>query len=75
VRELRKLELKFTNEDGKVVTFSLENPIEPVDPSAVSAAMDTIINENAFTSTGGDLVEKHSARIVENTVEEIDIAI
>ncbi|WP_068675231.1 DUF2922 domain-containing protein [Oceanobacillus sp. Castelsardo] len=72
---MRKLELKFTNEDGKIVTYSLENPIEPVNPSAVSAAMDTIINENAFTSTGGDLIEKHSARIVENTVEEIDMEI
>ena len=70
---MRKLELKFTNEDGKMVTYSLENPIEPVDPAAINAAMDVIINENAFTSTGGDLVEKHSARIVENTVEDIEI--
>ncbi|WP_156289752.1 DUF2922 domain-containing protein [Oceanobacillus salinisoli] len=70
---MRKLEIKFTNEDGKIVTYSIENPIEPADPVAVSAAMDEIITQNAFTSTGGDLVAKHSARIVENTVEEINI--
>ncbi|HLR60848.1 MAG TPA: DUF2922 domain-containing protein [Lentibacillus sp.] len=70
---MKKLELKFLNEDDKTVTYSLEKPVEPVDASAVSAAMDEIISQNAFTSSGGDLVSKKSARIVDRTVAEIEL--
>jgi len=68
---MKKLELKFENEDGKTVTYSLEKPIEPVDSEAVKEAMDEIITQNAFTSSGGDLIAKKSARVVDRTVEEI----
>lgn len=70
---MRKLELKFENEDGKTVTYSLDNPIEPADPEAVKAAMDEILNQDTFTSNGGDLVAIKSARIVERTVEDIEL--
>lgn len=70
---MKQIELKFENEDGKVVTYALDNPVEPVDPAAVSAAMDVIIAQNAFTSSGGDLVAKKSARIVERYAEEIEL--
>ncbi|WP_066172434.1 DUF2922 domain-containing protein [Bacillus marinisedimentorum] len=70
----KKLELKFANEAGSVVTISLDDPIEPVDPLAVSAAMDEIITHNAFSSSGGNLTEKNGARIVERTVNDITIA-
>ncbi|UJL45862.1 DUF2922 domain-containing protein [Virgibacillus sp. NKC19-16] len=69
----KKIELKFRNEDEKIVTYSLDNPIEPVDPEAVNAAMDEIITQNAFTSSGGDVIVKDSARIVERTVEDIEL--
>lgn len=69
----KKLELKFRNEDGKMVTYSLDNPVEPADAAAVNAAMDEIITQNAFTSSGGNIVVKDSARIVERLVEEIDL--
>ncbi len=68
---LKTLELKFTNQEGRIVTLSLDDPIEPVDPEAVRQAMDQIVEANVFLSTGGDLVEKHSARIVERNVDEI----
>ncbi|MUK87363.1 DUF2922 family protein [Ornithinibacillus sp. L9] len=70
---MKKLELKFENEDGKIVTYTLDKPVEPVDPAAVSAAMDEIIAQNAFTSGGGNLVAKKSARVVERYVEEVEI--
>jgi len=69
----KKLELRFENYDGKTVTYSLDNPVEPVDPAAVNTAMDEILAQDAFTSSGGDLVAKISARLVERTVEEIEI--
>lgn len=71
---MKKIELFFENEDGKTVKFSLNKPVEPIDPEVVKAAMDDIIAQNAFHSSGGDLVAKKSARIVENIIEEIDIS-
>ncbi|SFA99521.1 Protein of unknown function [Lentibacillus halodurans] len=70
---MKKLELKFLNEEGKTVTYSLEKPVEPADPAAIKAAMDEIISQNAFTSSGGDVVSIKEARIVERTVEEIEL--
>ncbi len=57
----------------KTVTISLDNPVEPADPTAVEAAMDDIIAQDAFFSSGGNLVSKKLARIVERNVEEIEI--
>ncbi|MCA0970773.1 DUF2922 domain-containing protein [Halobacillus litoralis] len=70
---MKKLELKFLNEDGKTVTISLEQPVEPADPALINAAMDAIITQNCFNSTGGNLVAKKEARIVERNVFGIEI--
>lgn len=70
---MKVLELKFKNADGKIITYSLEEPIEPLDPATISATMEEIITQNAFTSSGGDLVAKHSARLVDRTVEDIEL--
>ncbi|RFA34471.1 hypothetical protein CAI16_11205 [Virgibacillus dokdonensis] len=70
---MKKLELKFTNQDGKTVNYSIDKPVEPVDTATVNAAMDEILQQNAFTSSGGDLVAKKSARIVERIVEEVEM--
>lgn len=70
---MKVLELKFKNIENKVVTLSLEAPIEPVDTETISSVMDTILAENAFLSTGGDLISKDSARIVERYVTDITL--
>lgn len=74
MEEEKYLELIFKNEQGKTIRFSLPDPVEPVDNTAVEAAMDLIIAENVFTSTGGDWVEKAGARVVSRTVQEIEFA-
>lgn len=71
---MKKLEMRFENQEGKVVTYSIDYPNEPVDPAAVNAAMDEVIAQDAFTSSGGNLVGKRSARVVEQIVEDIEIA-
>ncbi|MFC4402964.1 DUF2922 domain-containing protein [Gracilibacillus xinjiangensis] len=70
---MKTIELKFENEEGKTVTISLDQPVEPVDPQAVHTAMDEIIAQNALFSTGGDLVGKKSARVVERNVTDIEL--
>lgn len=70
---MKKLELKFLNEEGKTITISLDNPVEPVDAAQVNAAMDAILTQGCFYSNGGDLVEKKEARIVERNVFDITL--
>lgn len=69
----KTLEMRFKNEEGKNATISVDEPIEPVDPAAVSAAMDAILASNAFFTNGGDLVSKVDARVVERNVEEVEL--
>lgn len=69
----KKIELIFKNEMGRNVTLSLDHPIEPVDPTQVTQVMDAVIAEGAFVSTGGKLVSKYAARIVERNVATIEI--
>ena len=52
---MKRLELLFENEAGRVVRYSLDYPIEPVDTEAVNAVMDEIIAQNIFETNGGEL--------------------
>lgn len=69
---MKRLELIFKNEDGKKSTYSIDNPIEPADAEAVENAMDEIVEQDLFMTSGGRLVKKVEARIVERTVTEIE---
>jgi hypothetical protein len=69
----KKIELIFKNEAGKNVVLSLDNPTEPVNPALVAHVMEQVIAEHAFVSSGGALVSKYAARIVERNVTDIQI--
>jgi hypothetical protein len=68
---MKKLDLQFLNEMGRTVTISLEQPVEPADEALINEAMDTILAQNVITSSGGLLVSKKGARIVDRTVQEL----
>ncbi|CQR47900.1 hypothetical protein BN1058_02233 [Paraliobacillus sp. PM-2] len=70
---MKRLELKFLDEQDKTVTISLDSPAEPVDAMAITAAMDQILAQQVLYSSGGDMVSKKSARIVERNVTDIQI--
>lgn len=70
---MKRLELLFENEEGRTVTFSLDDPIEPVDAGAVNDAMNEVLEQNVFETNGGILVKKKGARIVERNVTNIEI--
>ncbi|GGN61262.1 MULTISPECIES: DUF2922 domain-containing protein [Oceanobacillus] len=70
---MKRLQMQFENQEGKVVTYTLDDPVEPIDHEAVNEAMDTVIAQNAFNSSGGELVAKRGARVVEQITEEIEI--
>ena len=51
------LDLVFKNAIGKKVTLNLEEPKKGVTKAEIDAAMQTVVENNVFNSTGGDLVE------------------
>jgi hypothetical protein len=62
------LRMTFLNESGNNVSISLDNPKDDLTAAQVQTAMDLIITKNIFISTGGDLVSKASARIIDTDV-------
>jgi len=70
----KSLELLFVNQQGKLVSITVENPVEPINPEQVSSVMDTILAANVFTSSGGEFVAKHGARLLSSEVTEIPLA-
>ncbi|MBS4219616.1 DUF2922 domain-containing protein [Bacillus sp. FJAT-49711] len=71
---MKVLELNFLSEEGKTSKLTIDQPIEPVDPAQVKAAMESIIASNVFLdSDGNPFFKVKSARLVERNVEEIDI--
>lgn len=61
------LRMTFLNAGGKSVVMSLDNPKDDLTEAGVKAVMDTIITKNIFITTGGDLVSKVGAKIVDTT--------
>ncbi|WP_066633288.1 DUF2922 domain-containing protein [Desulfolucanica intricata] len=62
------LQMRFVTQAGSRVTISLDNPRDDLTEAEVTAAMDQIIASNIFITTGGDLVGKDSAQIIDRTV-------
>ncbi|OEH92434.1 DUF2922 domain-containing protein [Bacillus solimangrovi] len=70
---MKKLELKFTTLEGTTATVSVDAPVEPVDPAAVSATMDEILSQDVFITSKGPFVSKKEARLVDHTVTTIEL--
>ena len=65
------LQMRFLTQAGSRVTISLDNPTDTLIEAEVTAAMDQIIAKNIFVTSGGDLVSKDSAQIIDRTVNVI----
>ncbi len=68
------LELQFLNTEGKTVKINVDSPIDPVDPIAITTAMDNILASNIFFTSGGEFVAKKGARVVERNVTDVELA-
>ena len=68
------LNMVFNTSGGKKATFSVTDVDSAVTPAQVNTLMNTILTENIFTTSSGDLVSKASAAIVAKTVTEVAMA-
>ena len=69
----KQLVMSFLNETGKKVSISLNSVKATVTEVEVSAAMDVMILNKIFNITGGDLLTKDSAQVIDKTTAELSV--
>nr|WP_255573325.1 DUF2922 domain-containing protein [Anoxybacillus sp. ST4] len=62
--------MQFVNEEGKTVRLTIDEPREHVTQAEIANVMDVIIAANVFPSSGGDLIAKKGARLIDTTVTQ-----
>ena len=62
---VKRLVMTFANAAGTKVSITLNDPREDLTANEVETAMDGIITANIFTTTGGNLATKDSAKVIE----------
>ena len=65
------LDLIFRNAAGKKVTLNIEEPKEGVTKAEIDAAMQVVVENNIFNTSGGDIVEAVEGYLNTNTHEPI----
>ena len=65
------LRLSWRNEAGRTYSFSIDNPTNDLTQTEIESFMDLAISKNGILSTGGALVAKSDAHLV-NT-EDTDL--
>ncbi len=73
--ENKKLTMVFKNEDGKNVSFSIDDPRDDVTEAEIKAAMDLIVEKNIFKKNGFALVSVVEAKIINTQTNEYDLVV
>ena len=66
------LDLIFKNTVGKKVILNVEEPKKGITKAEIDAAIQTIVENNVFNSTGGDLVEAVEGRLRTTTLDVVE---
>ena len=62
----------FKNAIGKKVILNVEEPKKNISKAEIDAAMKTIVDNNVFDTTGGDLVEAVGGRLRTTTLDPVE---
>lgn len=66
----KTLELIFGNQEGRTVRIMVRDPKDELSSEDIKGAMDAIVVQDVFTSSGGSLVETKGARVITRSIEE-----
>ena len=66
------LGLVFKNAVGKKVTLNIEEPKAGVTKAEIDAAMQVVVTNNIFSTSGGDIVEPVEGRLRTITTDVVD---
>lgn len=67
------LVMSFKNQDNKETTVTLKHIKSDLTEKDISDAMDIIVTSNLFLSSGGDLVSKSKAQLIDKTIQEFNM--
>ena len=70
----KTLEMVFITAGERRATIRVPDPKEDLTGVQVKAVMDDIVAKNIFSVTSGELVQVHSARIVQREVIPVELA-
>lgn len=65
------LDLVFRNAAGKKVTLNIEEPKIGVTKAEIDAAMQVVVDNNIFNTSGGDIVDAVEGRLRTITLDVI----
>ena len=65
------LDLIFRNAAGKKVILNIEEPKAGITKAEIDAAMEVVVNNNIFNTSGGDIVEAVEGRLRTITLDPI----
>ncbi|MBS4538160.1 DUF2922 domain-containing protein [Clostridium sp. D2Q-11] len=68
-----KLELIFKNQQDRKTRISIDEPRADLTEVEIQTAMNSIIAENIFNTSGGDLVAISGARVVTTDIQEFEV--
>ena len=68
----RDLDLVFKNAVGKKVLLHIEEPKATITKAEIDSAMETVLTNNIFTSSGGDFVEAVEGRLRTITTDVVE---
>lgn len=68
----KNLEMIFRNSAGKTARLSVQEPKEDLTPEEVKTVMNNIVAKNIFDTTGGDMLEAVSARIITREIVKLE---
>ena len=66
------LDLIFRNAAGKKVTLNIEEPKSGVTKAEIDAAMQVVVENNIFNTSGGDIVEAVQGRLRTTTLNPVE---
>ena len=66
------LDLVFRNAAGKKVTLNIEEPKTGVTKAEIDAAMQVVVDNNIFNTSGGDIVEAVEGRLRTITLDIVE---
>ena len=66
------VDLIFRNAAGKKVTLNIEEPKSGVTKAEIDAAMQVVVENNIFNTSGGDIVEAVQGRLRTTTLNPVE---
>ncbi len=65
------LDLIFKNAAGKKVILNIEEPKAGITKAEIDSAMEVVVNNNIFNTSGGDIVEAVQGRLRTITLDPV----